>query len=131
MEDDIPNAVQAAYSRLPKKANYLASMKTIRDVYGVSQGSLTRALADFDTSGGLTLEHFYYLLDCGIISLDQRSEPTPEPPPAPKADMTHAEAIRQLYRCIRYFADPAVTPEQIAVRVVEIARDAACMDPDA
>ena len=70
---------ETIYNSLPKKANGFLSYGTIQKAYGLSTGALNRALTDFDTAEGISLEAFQTLADRGIIDLT----PPPAPAPAP------------------------------------------------
>jgi hypothetical protein len=60
---------QQLYSTLTKKDNGLVSFNTIQKSFNISIGMLTRALQDFDTSSGVTLDHFEFLINHGHISV--------------------------------------------------------------
>lgn len=62
--------IEKAYAELPKKQNLTVSMKRLETAYGLSHGYLVRALSDFDTSQGITIEHFRYLVESEFITLE-------------------------------------------------------------
>ena len=62
--------IEKAYGELPKKQNLTVSMKRLEMAYGISHGYLVRALENFDTSQGITLEHFSYLVESEFIRLE-------------------------------------------------------------
>jgi hypothetical protein len=56
------------FELLPKKDNGLVSFSTVARAYGLSIGSLNRALSDFDTGEGINSQAVDHLVSIGLIT---------------------------------------------------------------
>lgn len=69
---------RVTYAGLKKKPNGLVSFKTTERSFNLTTGTLNRALAEFDTSDGISLEAFQSLVKQGLITLESVPGSVPE-----------------------------------------------------
>ena len=117
--------IEKAYAELPKKQNLTVSMKRLETAYGISHGYLVRALENFDTSQGITLEHFRYLVESEFIRLESaesgsalalRQSAESAPTQHPTTDRT--PYFQDLNDQLKQFAVDAYQPYERSVEAV-------------